>query len=207
MTDLVAVYAAVVSTLAIAWQVVSWLLAHRTRLSVRISRHRLTDETAGPGQRVTLDNLLISVTNFSEHPVRIARAQIASPFYGRHNEAFLFLPNPRGRDEDATIGGVLDVSSDLAGVIEARDSIDAFVPVSSLPRAGLQPWLPLKAVVQTATGQVFASEVVSFPEERPAAAGEGDEPRPAGRRSRPRPASARRDAPTPRRRRRPPEPG
>lgn len=201
VTTALAVYAALVSTSAIAWQIVSWRLARRTLLKIHVTRHLFT-RTDEAGE-TTDDNLIVSVINVSEHPVRITKARLANEMMvtGRPmGVEVLFALTP---DADRAAPGMLDLGDTLARVIEARDSAEAIVPTRSLEPLGIQPWLPLAVYVLTATDDWFSSDAVAYPEAKDPATSTASESGRARVGARPSPRATGTRATRPRRRRPP----
>jgi hypothetical protein len=161
VTTALALYAALVSTAAIAWQIVVWRLSRRTVLKVNLSRHTFSQEDDAGREQLVEDNIIVSVINLSEHPVRISKARLANKLMidSPMGVEYLFAVSP---DDEGAAPTVLDLSGQLARIVEARDSAEAVVPMGSLRHAGIQPWLPLQVYVLTPTGDWFSSDAIAW---------------------------------------------
>jgi hypothetical protein len=162
VTTALALYAGFVSTLAIGWQIVSWRLSRRTLLRINLSRHIFKKEDEAGRLQVVDDNIIVSVINLSEHPVRITKARLANT---------IMIDRPGGVDwlfavppADPNVP-VLDLADPLARVVEARDSIEAVVPIQALAANGIQAWMDVQVYVLTPTGMWFSSDGDAWPEE------------------------------------------
>jgi hypothetical protein len=124
----VAIYAAVVATGGLAWQIVDQVLGRRTRLEVTVSRT--------PGEGIADQNVTVRVVNKSRHPVPIAGSFVWQTATKRH-----WLINDPANTSPTTLA--------------PRDGMNMFEELSELQ--GLQFGEPAIAVVVTQDGSEFRS--------------------------------------------------
>ncbi len=127
---MLAIYAAIIATAILAWNLISWWLGHLTRLKVIVEPTRLLmGEAGGPGECLTVIG-----RNLSAHPVQAIAAsyQIIGPPV-RHIEIF---PTPHP-------------SQSIPGVIPARSMGLRWVAKEDAVELGLIG-VPIRAYVQTA---------------------------------------------------------
>jgi hypothetical protein len=74
MTTALAIYAAVLATVGVGWEVYSWLHRQRTRVDVNVS----LGQTHIPGLWQSADCVMVTAINHSEYPVRWTSAGLAS---------------------------------------------------------------------------------------------------------------------------------
>jgi hypothetical protein len=141
MTAAIAIYAALVSTLAVAWQVYAWRQQRKTHVRVWLEfEHQrplfaIGDETNIEDTTVSEDYIRPTVINETDRPVRIT-------------EAFL---------EVAETGTRVDLSQWLAKVIPPHDSHEVRSIASSAEERGFKLSESIRASVRTATGETFHS--------------------------------------------------
>jgi hypothetical protein len=152
VTTAIAIYAALVSTAAVTWQVVSWRLGRKTTIEIKLSRR-----AQSTGGKIEFDNIIVSVVNFSDHPVRIEKAMLTSDLHLRALGEYHLRAFPHGNPFLGSMGG-FELEGLARVVIDTRDSAHAVVHAPSLTDYRLKPWKGLKAYVLTSTGQVFASQ-------------------------------------------------
>lgn len=133
----VAGYAALVSTLSLAWQVYSWQLARKNRVEV-IVRGAVIAPPEGTFQVVS-----ITVVNHSDHPVRATG--VGLDFQDDSGQAFHLYRPPQG----ATI----------PGIIESHDSGSTYIPNADVVEGStIDVYEPLTAWVRLATGETVKSK-------------------------------------------------
>lgn len=116
-----AIYAAIVATLALAWQVVSWIREHRTSVRVRVRRVFLdTRQWARPAVEVR-------VYNSSQHPVRVIRFGLYSQQDGDTPLALVY-------GSGGSIPGIV-VPNDVGSGYFALDHLETYAD-SSQPIVG-----------------------------------------------------------------------
>jgi hypothetical protein len=88
-TAVVAIYAALVATVALAFNFFSWLRTWQTRVTVNLRRMSLVT----PGTPTEEPAVLFELTNHSGHPVKITHVSLA-PI--RRGGPHLLIPQPHG---------------------------------------------------------------------------------------------------------------
>lgn len=135
MTIFIAAYAAVISTVAVAWQIYSWHRTHKTRVRVDVSDAYMTF----PGTHV----IAVNASNDNDHAIRITS-------WG--------LEANDGTGEQLIIVRPMHGST-LPGPIPGHDSGSGFQDrdeLSSSPALDLRK--PVVAFVRLATGERFCSK-------------------------------------------------
>lgn len=133
----VAGYAAVVSTASLAWQVVSWHLARRNRVTVTIA-FALVGLPQG-----TLEAIAVNVVNRSDHTVRVAGAGLYLQD-GSQRQFQIFHP-----PEGATI----------PGPVASHDSGETYMPIADARATwDVDVFAPLTGWVRLATGETVESK-------------------------------------------------
>lgn len=142
----VAVYAAMVATGALAWQVVMWLRSHRTVVKVTHAKAWRVQREDGaepvPDQRAVMaeELILVRAVNLSDHPVRIVEVHL----------------QPEIDSEEVGIFTIQRaVGDDIPGTIQPHDAGICRFP---LDRTEQDMSEPILAKVVLATGQVFFSQ-------------------------------------------------
>ena len=133
----IAVYAALVATGSLCWQVYTWRHRRKNRVEVSV---RLAVASPAPGE--TIQALSVTATNRSEHPVRVSGVGLdlhREDNYQFHQAAALY---------GATLPGVVD-PNDAGTALIMRDQAEA---------EGLDLFKPVKAWVRLATGELVYSE-------------------------------------------------
>lgn len=135
--DPLAIYAAVIATLSLAWQISRWYREHGNRVEVAVKFAFLTY-----GSQLR-DTIAIRATNRSEHAVRVISVGLnAQDGSGRTLQ-------PISQIEGAT----------LPGEVGPRDHAEAFIPVDQLdPDHGVDLYRPLTGWVTLATGETIQSK-------------------------------------------------
>ena len=134
--SVIAVYAAVVATLALLWQIVSHLRSERTALTVSVAADYLTLLRAS-GQSEEPPGVVFIVLNHSRHD----------------------LPMPGFALTQQTIGWPVtaqDLAEPLPATLAARSSVSFRVPLSRF--VGVEAGQPVVAWATTATGKSFVSK-------------------------------------------------
>lgn len=139
-TAIAAAYAALVATLALAFNIFSWLRTWQTRLKVGLRRMMsITPGTPGPGEPVVLFDLM----NQSGHLVKVTHVTLA-PIRGGGKA--LYIPQP------------FPLPAPGSFEIQPRDSTTVWVRPEVL--ADGDPEHKTRALISTADGQTFKSKRV-----------------------------------------------
>jgi hypothetical protein len=135
-TIFIAIYAALISTAVLGWNVYSWVQSRRTRLSVNIS-NAIMGEPLG-----TLHVLAVQATNRGDHSARVTSFGLeANDDSGRQ----LVFVNP--------VNG-----STLPGPIAPHDSGTGYQPIDTINPAEVDLRKPVVAFVQTADNGRYRSK-------------------------------------------------
>lgn len=135
VTDGVAVYAAIVATGGLLWQVARDAGRTRTRLEVVVKMGGLTF----PGRVV--EAVIIEIRNRSEHPVQVVAAGI---FDQHHPEMRIqTLAGPRG-------------NRSLPEVVQPKDAYTVWIELAELP-SGFDVTNPVQGWARAAAGEAFTS--------------------------------------------------
>jgi hypothetical protein len=134
---IIAVYAALVATGSLCWQIYTWRHRRQNRVEVSV---RLAVASSASGQ--TIQALLVSATNRSEHPLRVSG--VGLDLHRDDNYQFHQVKSLYG----ATLPGVVD-PNDAGTALIMRDEAEA---------EGLDISKPVKAWVRLATGELVYSE-------------------------------------------------
>lgn len=133
---MIAIYAAIVGSGALGWQVFQWSHARRVRLVVTARRAAI-----GFGPDNIPPVVAISAVNNSDFQVNIAAA---------------------GTDMQDGSGGTLNMmpmpGATIPGVVAPHDSATAFLRQDSAEEAGLDLYQPVRAWVRLSTGQTIYSD-------------------------------------------------
>ena len=130
-----AVYAAIVATASVGWQIYSWWHRRRSHVAVEI-RYAVASPPEGDLPVVT-----IGAINHSEHPVRVTG--LGLDFQDRHDEQFhQWRP--------------LDIAT-IPGIVEPHDSGEGFARIGDVESAGIDVYEPVTAWVRLSTGEVLRS--------------------------------------------------
>ena len=130
--DITAIYAAVVATAALGWQVFQWRHRRKSHVSVDV-KLAIFPMTAG-GVR---DGVTIDVTNRSERPIRVTSAGLFMQDGSRRT--FVQPQQPPG--------------AELPGIVESYDSKLTYFWREDLTAAGFDLTRPLQAWANLATGE------------------------------------------------------
>lgn len=134
-TTAIAIYAAVLSTAGLAWQVFSW--AHRRRSHVTVQAR-----IAFVGYDA-LQVISIEATNTSDHPVRVTSAGLM--LQDGSGRQFVILRQPDG--------------ATLPGVVQPHDSATTWIAQADAEsEGGFDVFAPVTAWVNLATGQAVTSK-------------------------------------------------
>lgn len=139
VTIVVAGYAAIVGTLALVFQIVSWLRSWATRVEVKLGPFEVGD-LSGPGEPVVLFRMI----NHSEHPVKITSVG--------------FAPQTKG-GPGAVILKPFPLNQPLPIPIPARDQAQVWTLPDKKP-AFLDPAGTVRAEISTSDGKSFRSKPV-----------------------------------------------
>jgi hypothetical protein len=128
--EYVAGYAAIVATAALGWQIISWILARRTRLDVQLGSQLLAHGSHFEAVRIT-------AVNHSDHAVCVTSAAL--------------------RSQDGSGGTIVAPqpplpNSSIPGLVEPHDSVRMFMRLDPLVQEGYDPRRPVVAEVTTSTG-------------------------------------------------------
>jgi hypothetical protein len=140
VTIVVAGYAALVGTLALAVQVATWFRTWATRVEVTLSPMQIIDAT-GTDEAIVLFRMI----NHSEHPVKIT--------------SLGFAPQKRG-GMGAVIARPYPLGQPLPIPIAPRDQAQAWTHPDKKPNF-LEQSGKVRAVVSTSDGKTFRSKKVS----------------------------------------------
>ena len=136
MGTVIVIYAALVSTAALAWNVYSWIRAHRTQLRVDISNAIMGLPTG------TMHVLSVQATN---------RGQTAA-----HVTSFGLEANDGSGRQIVFVDPV--PGSTLPGPIPAHDSASGFQPIATLRPEDVDLTRPVVAFVVTAENERYRSK-------------------------------------------------
>jgi hypothetical protein len=137
MTTALAIYAAVVATAGLIWQIYSWRHRRRTEVEVSVS----LGEVHVPGLWQSAECVMVKAINRSEHPVRWTGAALASQT--RRGEWLMPTAFAEG-----TV---------LPAVIQPRDSHDVLWEANRLVK-DLDFAKPVTAIAWLAAGEEFRSK-------------------------------------------------
>jgi hypothetical protein len=136
ITATIAVYAAIVASASLAWQIYVWKHRRQTRVVVSV---RLA--VAAPSVGVTIQALSITATNRSDHAIRVTGVGV-----------------DLGRGDGVQFHQVLPLEgATLPGLVQPQDSGNALVMRDELEREGLDIFAPVTALVRPATGESIQS--------------------------------------------------
>lgn len=143
MTNLLAIYGAVVATVSIVlaigslvWQVYSWWHDRRTNVKVRLSYAFLKFASQ------LEDVVMITVLNHSHHPVRI-------------NSVGLEVQDSSGR---WAVSQMIPSGASIPGTIAPRASAETWWLLDEVRQAGFDLYKPLVARANASTGDRFRSK-------------------------------------------------
>jgi len=143
VTVAIAGYAALVGTLALAFQAISWLRSWSTRLEVKLGRYELHTPNVGSEPVI-----LFHLVNHSSHEVKVTHVGFAPQ--RRKGPAFVITrPWP--------------VEQPLPIPIPPRDSRDVWTKPDQLPK-GLDQERKVRALISTPDGKSFKSKPVAVSE-------------------------------------------
>ncbi|MGE5336000.1 MAG: hypothetical protein ACM3JL_01085 [Nitrososphaerota archaeon] len=143
VTVVIAGYAALVGTFALAFQTISWLRSWSTRVEVRLGRYELHTPNVGSESVV-----LFHLVNHSSHEVKVTHVGFARQ--RRKGPAFVITrPWP--------------VEQPLPIPIPPRDSRDVWTKPDQLPE-GLNRDKKVRALISTSDGKSFKSKPVAVSE-------------------------------------------
>lgn len=135
---IVAGYAAVVSTAALGWQVLSWLLARKNRVKVIVKAALL-----GMDDGSMIDAVSVEVVNRSDHAVRVTGVG-------------LYLQDGSGRQMHQVTA---PPGATLPGTVKSHDSGSTFFVAEDLMReAGIDVYEPIAGWVNLSTGETVSSK-------------------------------------------------
>lgn len=134
-TAVVAVYAALIATAGLLWQIYTWTTQHRTRVRV-LKRYGFIMLGGGPGTSV----LSVEAINRSAHPVHIASVGFMTA--DRKQTLMIMQPMP---------------GASLPGPLAPRTSGSAFSPLDDFEQDGYDTD-GLVAYVRLQTGDVICSK-------------------------------------------------
>jgi hypothetical protein len=137
LTAAVAAYGAILSTVAIAWNIWSWRREHSTRVVVNVTTGFLTF-----GPELSDPMVFVSVVNKSQHPVKIASAGLE--LQDGSGRTAVFLHSPPG--------------STLPGEVAPRDSAATWEPMSVLDGGDFDFTRPVVGWANDATGTKHRSK-------------------------------------------------
>jgi hypothetical protein len=135
-TTAIAIYAAVVATAGVAWQVYTWLRLHGTRVRVTVSNAFLTFPDHLP------QVAMITVRNLGGHPIRVTSAGF--DFQDGSGRTVVLTQPPPG--------------ASLPGIVQPRDSAETWVEEQHFTSSGIDVFRPLVAWARLATGETFKSK-------------------------------------------------
>jgi hypothetical protein len=133
-TTAIAIYAAVIGTLGLAWQVYSWRRANSTTIRVKLSNGFM------PG--VADHAAMITAINQSNHVVKVSSAGFITQDGSKQDVVLMAAP----------------FGATLPGPIEPRDSGMTWLDVEEAMRIGLDIYRPLVGWVRTSEDQRFESK-------------------------------------------------
>lgn len=132
-----AIYAALVATGSALWQVVTWVLGHRTRVEVQVA----TGAVLLVGQPA-LDVVIVTAINRSAHPVRVTNVGID---YQDQTDRWLIALGNHPADT-------------MPGVVQPHDSGEAHLSTTDLAARGIDLHKPVVGRVRLATGKPYKSK-------------------------------------------------
>ena len=134
-TTAIAIYAAILSTGGLGWQVYTWIRAHGTRVRVEVTNAFLpfTDHVSYVA--------MITVTNLGEHAIRVTSAGF--DFQDSSGRTVVLANAPPG--------------SSLPGVVQPHDSGMTWLEETQFASGGIDVYRPLVAWAKLATGETFKS--------------------------------------------------
>lgn len=137
LTAIVAVYAALVATAGLGWQIYSWhdRRSQKIEVSVQYAMIGMTDGS-------TVDAVAIVATNRSEHNVRVSGVGLDLQD-GSGREMHVVHPVP---------------GSDLPGTVGSRDSGQMLILESEVTDAGIDIYDPVTGWVRLSTGEKVRSK-------------------------------------------------
>jgi len=134
--EIVAIYAATASTVALGWQVFTWRRSRSTRVKVEARMAMV----GGPSPETIV---AVTAVNRSEHPVRVDSAGLMLQDGSRRDLPVMHLPaHDRG----------------LPGTVAPRDSATAHLHIQSVEAAGIDVYRPITAFVWLSTGERVESK-------------------------------------------------
>jgi len=136
---IVAVYAAVISTAALAWQVASWRLSRKDRVDVTVRFVVIGTSPVTHGVAVT-------AVNVSDHDVRVEAVG-------------LYLQDGSGGAYQQFRQPPI---ADLPGVISSHDSGATYFDLADVEEAGIDVFKPLTAWVRLSTGKTIESKATTL---------------------------------------------
>jgi hypothetical protein len=134
-TTIIAIYAALIATASVAWQIYVWRHRQKTHVEVVV---RMALSSPAPG--VTQYALTVTAINRSEHAVRVTGVGVD-------------LPN--GLQYHQLESGQGDAS--LPGPIPSHDSAFAMLMREDVEREGLDVYEPITGWVRLSTGKIVTS--------------------------------------------------
>jgi hypothetical protein len=135
-TAVIAIYAALVASASLAWQVYTWWYRRQSRIEVDVRM-----AVAAPAVAVTLEALSVTATNRSEHVVRITGVGVDLQ-----------------DDREMQFHQVVPMhGATLPGPIQPHDSGSALLMREDVEREGLDIYKPITAWVRLATGEMVKS--------------------------------------------------
>jgi hypothetical protein len=137
-TAAIAIYAAIIATAGLGWQIYIWRRTHTSQVQVKLTNAFLTPS----GEHVAM----ISAVNRSNHAVHVDSVGLLMQD-GSKRDYVLFGP-PMG--------------ATLPGTVNPRDSGKAWFSVVEMTQNGLDVYRPLTAWVNTAEGDRFSSPEVTL---------------------------------------------
>jgi hypothetical protein len=138
VTAAVAIYAAIVATAALGWQVFTWWRHHRTKVEVFVRAGEA--QVDGTAERPAI---LVIVRNLSAYDIRIVTVVLA-----QDGRALVAVPPmlPQGRPDEPP------------GLVPPRDIRTAALEREEAVKAGLDASRPAAAWVGLASGETFSSK-------------------------------------------------
>jgi hypothetical protein len=133
-TTAIAIYAAVIGTLGLAWQVYSWRRANSTKVRVKLA------DAFIPG--ITEHAAMITAINQSSHMVKVTSVGFIAQD-GSKRDVLLTTQS---------------FGATLPGPVEPRDSGMAWLDIDEAARAGIDIYRPLVGWVRTSDDQRFESK-------------------------------------------------
>lgn len=139
-TAIVAGYAALIATGALAFQIISWLLSHQTRVKVDLRAMRLLEPGAQGRPAVIFD-----LKNRSPHRVKVTHVGLR-PLYKGGPASFIAHPLP------LPAPGVFE--------IPAHDGVQVYIWCTTITDGQYDPDWKTRAMISTSDGASFESKGV-----------------------------------------------